>query len=1077
MVGTNFAYTNLTSSQLYSTASYQTQNLQGIQLYGNDMTSWDFSAQNLANAGFNGTAMNNANFANANLTNANFQNASLVNANFTNANLTNANVQNPDLTNANLTNAILTKANLNSAHLNFANLSGAVLTGANSAGANLANTNITPSQLYVTSNYLSQNLQNFFLLGTNLPAGNFSGQNMSGAQLSSSTLTNATFANANLTNAYLNSSTLNNAIFTNANMVGANVNSVTMTGADLTGANLTNSQLFSSTLTNAIFTNAILTNANANSVILTGATLRNTNLTNVALYNSTLTNADLTGAVVVGTNFAYTNLTSSQLYSTASYQTQNLKGIQLYGNDMTGWDFSAQNLANAGFNGTAMNNANFANANLTNANVSSSWFINADLTDSNLTNGNFSGSHVDCADLRGATGFSPGSANTAANMIFPNGTIQGLNLNFSYPTLIVRNYTGNIPIHVQQGMTISQGGSLVFQFDGNPWGSTFSFDAGVPVTLGGTLELGVASGVNPANLVGDSFQLFDWTGVSPSGQFAQITNDLPSGYSWNTSQLYNKGNVTLNTPIATISLNDTLNATIITGGTATLGTTLTNMAVAGGTNLNYTVAAIFQSGSATLGTVSPSSGTLSPSSSQACTLPATSTAPGVSMVSITASDPNSLNGSLTTTATLTVLGHSAPSLSVASGNNATVIVGASGITAGLSLSNGTSGQAGLASLDVNSLGSGVIGPTGGELVASGSAQPYTAALDTSTLGTQAQAFSLNAGDDHTLPGAASPSDISAAVTLTVLGHAAPNLTVASGNNQRVMLRATGAAAGLTLSNGSAGQTGLASLDVNSLGGGVSGPTGGELVASGSAESYTVALNTAIPGPQIQNFTLNAGDDHTLPGASPPTDISTGVTLDVVANRLVTATSANFGLVHVGFPVSQAVTLSTSGDDNSFTRVSVGNAGPDTNGISVTGGANTVFNASTATDQRTIGGLFSSVGTVNGSITLPTTGEGLTGEVPINVPVNYTAQVYSGQAEWNASTGYWAATANWKDTVGGGPSGAPGLSGFATDTATFGPNASSGIVVVALNSAAPVLSNLVFSSSDASYWIFKPAQSG
>ena len=100
--------------------------------------------------------------------------------------------------------------------------------------------------------------------------------------------------------------------------------------------------------------------------------------------------------------------------------------------------------------------------------------------------------------------------------------------------------------------------------------------------------------------------------------------------------------------------------------------------------------------------------------------------------------------------------------------------------------------------------------------------------------------------------------------------------------------------------------------MNSLGTGVSGPTGGELVPSGSMETYTAALNTAIPGPQIQNFSLNAGDDHTLQGASPPSDVSTGVTLDVVANRLVTATSANFGLVHVGAAVSQTITLRQAG---------------------------------------------------------------------------------------------------------------------------------------------------------------------
>jgi len=215
-----------------------------------------------------------------------------------------------------------------------------------------------------------------------------------------------------------------------------------------------------------------------------------------------------------------------------------------------------------------------------------------------------------------------------------------------------------------------------------------------------------------------------------------------------------------------------------------------------------------------------------------------------------------------------------------------------------------------------------------------------------------------------------------------------------------------------------------------------------------------------------------GDDQSLSGASTPADISTSATLTVVTNRVVTASTTNFGLVHVGAAVSQPVTLSTTGDDSQYTRVSVGNAGRDANGISVSGGTSPVFNASIITDQRTIGGMFASLGTINGSITLPTTGEGLIGEVPINVPVTYTAQVYSGHAEWNAKTGVWGINTNWTDTVGGGPCGAPGVSGYATDTATFGPTASTGIVVVSLESAAPVLSNLIFNNSDVSYWILQ-----
>ena len=60
----------------------------------------------------------------------------------------------------------------------------------------------------------------------------------------------------------------------------------------------------------------------------------------------------------------------------------------------------------------------------------------------NLTNANLTG-----ADLRGAQGFVPGSA-TTTNTILPDGTIKGLHLDSNNPTLLVRNYSGNIPIHI-----------------------------------------------------------------------------------------------------------------------------------------------------------------------------------------------------------------------------------------------------------------------------------------------------------------------------------------------------------------------------------------------------------------------------------------------------------------------------------------------------------------------------------------------------------------------------------------------------------------------------------------------------
>ena len=76
MTGAGFVETTsrgFTQAQLASTASYQTKNLQGIGLYFNDLTGWDFSGQNLTDASLDASTLTNANLAGANLTNASLQ--------------------------------------------------------------------------------------------------------------------------------------------------------------------------------------------------------------------------------------------------------------------------------------------------------------------------------------------------------------------------------------------------------------------------------------------------------------------------------------------------------------------------------------------------------------------------------------------------------------------------------------------------------------------------------------------------------------------------------------------------------------------------------------------------------------------------------------------------------------------------------------------------------------------------------------------------------------------------------------------------------------------------------------------
>jgi MYXO-CTERM domain-containing protein len=147
------------------------------------------------------------------------------------------------------------------------------------------------------------------------------------------------------------------------------------------------------------------------------------------------------------------------------------------------------------------------------------------------------------ADLRGAVFTVPVLGATTTNVNWPNGRIDGLDLDAA-SRLVVRDYDyfGNAipsPVIVDQHLTIAPGGTLQMVFEADAWDSTISFSPGIPVTLGGTLELTFAADVNLANQIGRTLKIFDWTGVQPTA-FA-----IASPYTWNLSNLYTTGEVTL----------------------------------------------------------------------------------------------------------------------------------------------------------------------------------------------------------------------------------------------------------------------------------------------------------------------------------------------------------------------------------------------------------------------------------------------------------------------------------------------------------------------------------------------------
>jgi len=143
VTGTQFQFADITRLQLYSTASYQARNLQGISWWDSSLNGWDLSGQNLTNAAFYWADLRNADLTGANLTHAYFYQGLLTNANLTGANLTHAyfysSFQSVFLSNANLTGADLRGAQ--GVALGSATTANTVLTDGTIQGLHLDSTN------------------------------------------------------------------------------------------------------------------------------------------------------------------------------------------------------------------------------------------------------------------------------------------------------------------------------------------------------------------------------------------------------------------------------------------------------------------------------------------------------------------------------------------------------------------------------------------------------------------------------------------------------------------------------------------------------------------------------------------------------------------------------------------------------------------------------------------------------------------------------------------------------------------------------------------------------------------------
>ncbi|MCA9214244.1 MAG: pentapeptide repeat-containing protein [Planctomycetales bacterium] len=361
-----------------------------------------------------------------------------------------------------------------------------------------------------------------------LTAANLASTNLTGADLSfvrsPTSLAEADLSGANLTNASLLNAPLTNAVLSGAVIAGANLSGPSSSG-------LTKEQLYST----ASYQDKDLRGVRFVGRDLTGWDFRGQNLSKASLRYAILTDSDLRDANIAGAKFQGTlGLTQEQLYSTGSYQNQDLRGISIRNGDLEHWDFSGQDLTGASFDFANLQEAALSGANLSNASL-----FYANLKGVELANANLFGTN-----LRGVENFSPVASTKTRNAIMPDGTMNGLELRGG-EYLSVSPTVGMVS--VSERFEIADDSILEFRagcFFGCSHGH-FAISSDTPVTLGGTLRVysdptELTDGGVFHEIIGTS-DLFDWPGLlEPGNVFSSI--ELPAG-AWDLSQLYTEGRI------------------------------------------------------------------------------------------------------------------------------------------------------------------------------------------------------------------------------------------------------------------------------------------------------------------------------------------------------------------------------------------------------------------------------------------------------------------------------------------------------------------------------------------------------
>ncbi len=219
---------------------------------------------------------------------------------------------------------------------------------------------------------------------------------------------------------------------------------------------------------------------------------------------------------------------------------------------MTEWNFSNHDLTDTNFRYATLNNTDFTNAilsnayfyyaTLTNANFTNAKLSNAYLRQTTLTDANFTNT-----DLRGAVGTYLSQLTLTQNMIHPDAHVEGLILTAGQSMRLWDYNNTDHPqlmhILIEDELTLDPTSTLTMIFEDDQWGSTLTFGRAIPVSLAGTLELLLDPTLDPASLLGTTFDLFDWDNITLTTTFDYLATS--PNLTWDTSLLYTTGQVTL----------------------------------------------------------------------------------------------------------------------------------------------------------------------------------------------------------------------------------------------------------------------------------------------------------------------------------------------------------------------------------------------------------------------------------------------------------------------------------------------------------------------------------------------------